>query len=409
MLKGVIKLKGDKSISHRILLFGALVSGRCNIYNLSECKDVQRTINILKKCNIKIIKKNNQITIFQSKIDQKVKRFYCGNSGTTARLMLGFLPSVGVSGMIYGDKSLSKRPMQRLVEPLIKMNITIKAIKDNLPIYFEKSQVMPIDCSINIPSAQIKTALIFAALSTNSKSYIKDPFYTRDHTENIIKYLGGPEEYYSKFKINSFNYTVPGDISSASFLITAALLLKGSDLTIRKVLFNETRIGYIKILQKMGAKITILNKKSRNCETIADINIKHTKTLKAVSLGSSDLASMIDEVPVFALVACYARGTTRVNHAAELRYKESDRIKSITYNLKKCGGNIVETRDGFIIKQSFLLYNTSINDFMDHRIAMMCEILKLISLNKFFDINQRNKLVNTSFPEFYEQMSNVYV
>lgn len=409
MLKGIIQLKGDKSISHRILLFGSLVSGRCNIYNLSECKDVQRTMNILKKCNIKIIKTKNQITIFQSKIDQKVNRFYCGNSGTTARLMLGFLPTRGVSGMIYGDQSLSKRPMQRLVEPLIKMNIKIKAIKDNLPVYFEKSQATPLDYSIKNPSAQIKTALVFAALSTNSKSYIKDPFHTRDHTENIIKYLGGPKEYYSKFKINSFNYTVPGDISSASFLITAALLSKGSDLTIRKVLFNETRIGYVKILKKMGAKITILNKKNQACETIADINVKHTKTLNAVSLGSSDIVSMIDEIPVFALVACYAKGITRVNNAAELRYKESDRIKSIVYNVKKCGGNIVETHDGFIIKQSVLLYNTSINHFMDHRIAMMCEILKLISINKFFDINQRNKLINTSFPEFYEQIGNIYV
>ncbi len=409
MLKGTIQLKGDKSISHRILLFGALVSGRCNIYNLSECQDVQRTINILKKCNIKIIKTKNKITIFESKIDQKVKRFYCGNSGTTARFMLGFLPSLGVSGMIYGDKSLSKRPMQRLVEPLIKMNIKIKAIKNSLPIYFEKSQARPIDYSIKNPSAQIKTALIFTALSTKSKSYIRDPFYTRDHTENIIQYLGGPREYYSKFKINRFNYIVPGDISSASFLITAALLLKGSDLAIRKVLFNKTRIGYIKILQKMGAKITISNKKSQNCETIADINVKYTRILKAISPGSSEIVSMIDEVPIFALVACYARGTTSVRHATELRYKESDRIKSIVYNLKKCGGNIVETQDGFIIKRSFLLYNTSINDFMDHRIAMMCEILKLISTNKFFDINERNKLIDISFPEFYKHMSNVYV
>ena len=132
----------------------------------------------------------------------------------------------------------------------------------------------------------------------------------------------------------------------------------------------------------MGAKITILNKKNQACETIADINVKHTKTLNAVSLGSSDIVSMIDEIPVFALVACYAKGITRVNNAAELRYKESDRIKSIVYNIKKCGGNIVETHDGFIIKQSILLYNTSINYFMDHRIAMMCEILKLISINK---------------------------
>jgi 3-phosphoshikimate 1-carboxyvinyltransferase len=409
MLKGKITLKGDKSISHRVLILGSLVSDRCNIYNISRCEDVQRTLNILKKCNINIKQKKNKTIIIKSQIKQKNKRFYCGNSGTTARFMLGFLPSIGISGTIYGDQSLSKRPMKRLIEPLLKMNVKIKKVKENLPITFEKSKIKPINFSIKNPSAQIKTALIFAALSSKEKSFIKDPFNTRDHTENMIEYLGGPKGYYNKFKINNFNYTVPGDISSASFIITAALLIEKSNIIIKEVLFNKTRIGYINTLIKMGAKIIILKKRKMYRETIADINIKYSKKLKGISVAHSDVVNMIDEIPLFALVACYAKGTTRVNHAIELRYKESDRIKSIVYNLKRCGGNIRETSDGFVIKQSSLLYNTSINDFQDHRITMMCEILKLVNSSGFFTENKNNHTINTSFPEFYQHLRDLYV
>ena len=409
MLKGTVKLNGDKSISHRILLFGALASGGCTIYNLSTCQDVQRTINILKNCNIKINKENNKTTVVNSIVKPRVNRFYCGNSGTTARFMLGFLPSIGVSGTIYGDKSLSTRPMQRLIEPLLKMNINIKTIKNHLPITFEKSKIKPISLSIKHPSAQIKTALIFAALSSSSKTIIRDPFNTRNHTENIIKYLNGPKDYYSKFQIKKFDYTVPGDISSASFIIAGALLIKGSDILIQEVLFNETRIGYIKILQKMGAQISVLQKRTINFETVADIRVQYTQNLQAVHLTRADIVNMIDEIPIFALISCFAKGTTSISHAAELRLKESDRIKSIVYNLKLCGGNVVEKPEGLTIKQSKLLYNTSIKSFHDHRIAMMCEILKLITLNDLTDDSQNNKIINTSFPKFYKHLRELHV
>ena len=409
MLKGTVKLNGDKSISHRILLFGALASGGCTIYNLSTCQDVQRTINILKNCNIKIDKENNKTTVVNSIVKPRVSRFYCGNSGTTARFMLGFLPSIGVSGTIYGDKSLSTRPMQRLIEPLLKMNISIKTIKHHLPITFEKSKIKPINLSIKHPSAQIKTALIFAALSSSSKTIIRDPFNTRNHTENIIKYLNGPKDYYSKFQIKKFDYTVPGDISSAAFIIAGALLIKGSDILIQEVLFNETRIGYIKILQKMGAQISVLQKRTINFETVADIRVQYTQNLQAVHLTRADIVNMIDEIPIFALISCFAKGTTSISHAAELRLKESDRIKSIVYNLKLCGGNVVEKPEGLTIKQSKLLYNTSIKSFHDHRIAMMCEILKLITFNDLTDDSKNNKIINTSFPKFYKHLRELYV
>ena len=406
MLKGTIKIDGDKSISHRILIFGALSNSKSIIYNLSKSDDVKRTINILKNCNFKIKTNKESTTVFKSTVNQKIKKFYCGNSGTTARFMLGFLPSIGISGTLYGDKSLSKRPMKRLLDPLLKMNIKIKKNKETLPIQFYKSNINPINFTLNHPSAQIKSALIFAALSLKKNSIIKDPFITRNHTENIIKFLGGTTEKYKKFTIKGFQYTVPGDISSASFIIAAAVLIKGSNINIKNVLFNETRIGFIKVLQKMGANIQLLNTRIECFEKVTDLNIRYSQKLKSVTLKKSDILNMIDEIPVFALIACFAKGQTRVNHAAELRYKESDRIKSIVFNLKRCGAKIKETKEGFIINKSKLLYSTSIKNFHDHRIAMMCEILYLVikgSIN-----NNQNKIINTSFPDFYKHLGDLY-
>ena len=406
ILKGTITIDGDKSISHRILIFAALANSKSTIYNLSLCDDVKRTIGILRNCNIKIKIGRSSTNIYPSIIKQRVKKFYCGNSGTTARFMLGFLPSVGVGGTVYGDRSLSKRPMKRLIDPLLSMNIKFKNIKNNLPIQFEKSNVQSIKFALNHPSAQIKSALIFAALSSENQSTIRDPFKTRNHTENIIKYLGGESEKYKKFIIDGFNYTVPGDISSASFIVAAALLVPGSNINIKNVLFNQRRVGLISILRKMGAKIKISNIRMIQFEKVADINVKYSKLLRSVILSKQDVINMIDEIPVFALIACYASGSTLLNHALELRYKESDRIKAIVYNLKKCGAKISELPDGFVIKKSKLLYSTRIKNFNDHRIAMMCEVLCFISTGRFNNVE--NKIINTSFPDFYKQISKLY-
>ena len=406
ILKGTITIDGDKSISHRILIFAALANSKSTIYNLSLCDDVKRTIGILRNCNIKIKIGRSSTNVYPSIIKQRVKKFYCGNSGTTARFMLGFLPSVGVGGTVYGDKSLSKRPMKRLIDPLLSMNIKFKNIKNNLPIQFEKSNVQSIKFVLNHPSAQIKSALIFAALSSENQSTIRDPFKTRNHTENIIKYLGGESEKYKKFIIDGFNYTVPGDISSASFIVAAALLIPGSNINIKNVLFNQRRVGLISILGKMGAKIKISNIRMIQFEKVADINVKYSKLLRSVVLSKQDVINMIDEIPVFALIACYASGSTLLNHALELRYKESDRIKAIVYNLKKCGAKISELPDGFVVKKSKLLYSTRIKNFNDHRIAMMCEVLCFISTGRFNNVE--NKIINTSFPDFYKQISKLY-
>tara|TARA_B100000579_G_scaffold151083_1_gene122672 strand:+ start:6594 stop:7814 length:1221 start_codon:yes stop_codon:yes gene_type:complete len=398
MLKGTITLKGDKSISHRILIFASLAKGDSEIYNLSECEDVKMTLKILQKCNIRIIKINNKFIVKGNNLSSKSKNFYCGNSGSTARFMLGFLPFNGISGTLYGDESLSKRPMRRITNPLKKMGLNIIDNNDNLPISFKSSSAKSINYNLEIPSAQIKTSMIFAALTSDKRSYINDSFKTRNHTEKILQFLGNSKGYNS-FNYSGFTYRVPGDISNASFIISAALLMPGSNITIKNILFNNTRTGYIKILKKMGAKIKIFNKNKVQNEVIADINIMHSPNLCGITLDKNMVVSMIDEIPIFALVASFSKGQTILKDAEELRYKESDRIKAIVVNLKKCGTDIIETKDGFLINPSKIVYNTSISHFDDHRIAMTFEILKLV-LNQKID-RTHDKLISTSFTEFY--------
>ena len=403
MLNGIIKINGDKSISHRVLMFAAISEEECIIKNLSNCTDVKRTLQILKDCGIKINQSKDSILIIGlHPLHSKKKRFFCGNSGTTARLMLGFLPSRGISGTLYGDKSLSQRPMKRIIQPLREMNISINSQKQTLPIKFKASNIKSINHTLSVPSAQVKTSLIFAALSSINKSIIKDPFKTRDHTERLITFLGYKKNYFNKFNIKGFNYVVPGDISSASYLVAAALLVPNSNITIQNVLFNKTRSGYIDSLQKMGGRISIKNKTILQNETICDINIKYTEKLSAIKITKNHIVTMIDEIPIFALICAHATGTSIIEGAEELRYKESDRIHAIVHNFKKLKINIKELNDGFSIKGPNTLYNTSISTFKDHRIALVGEIINIIKNKPLSNKSTTKALIKTSFPEFYD-------
>ncbi|MBI44944.1 MAG: 3-phosphoshikimate 1-carboxyvinyltransferase [Candidatus Marinimicrobia bacterium] len=411
MLKGTIYLQGDKSISHRVLILASISKGTSKIYNLSKSDDVKRTINILRSCGITIKTINNTtfVNCKKNKLEATKKRFYCGNSGSTARFMLGFLPSQGISGTLYGDKSLSKRPMQRIIRPLKEMNIQINSKNNTLPITFTASKPKAYKHKLKIPSAQVKTALIFAALHNDSPSFITDPFKTRDHTERLLKYIGYNRKGYARFDLKNFKYSVAGDISSAAFLITAAILIPNSNITLKNILYNKTRSGYISILKKMGANIRISRKKIQCNEPICNMQIKYTKNLNSINLYQDDIITMIDEIPAFALLASFAKGTSKITDAIELRYKETDRIKAIAYNLKKFGINIREHNSGFTITGPNNLHNTNIKDFGDHRIAMMCEIAKLTINYKEIKSKKLQKKINVSFPEFYKILENLYV
>ena len=406
MLKGNIYLKGDKSISHRIVIFGSLANEKSKIYNLSNCSDVMHTIQILKDCGIKIKNDKDFLSVTGNTFTSKQKKFDCGNSGSTARFMLGLLPFKGLHGTLHGDDSLSKRPMLRVIEPLEKMGLKITNKTNNLPITFEPSIAKNIDYVLNKPSAQIKTAMILASLNNTKESFIKDNYNTRDHTERIIKYLLNNISY-KKQTIKSFQYHVPGDISNAAFIIAAAILIKGSDIILKNVLYNSTRLGFIKVLCQMGADIKVLNKTEKQNEVVADINVKFSPNLRGVKIDKSIVVSMIDEIPIFAMVACFANGMTKVSGAQELRIKESDRINSIVENLKNCGADINEFKDGFTIYGNKKLYYTNINNYNDHRIAMTFKILEIILRKRIIRTNQN--LISTSFPEFYTILGDSYV
>jgi len=411
MLKGKINLPGDKSISHRVLILASISKGKSKLYNLSKSKDVQRTINILKDCGVEIKKSKDGAMIVDGgrRFRTSKKRFYCGNSGSTARFMLGFLPTRGMSGTLYGDRSLSRRPMDRVIKPLKKMGIQINSKAKTLPISFNASSPFGNNHTLKIPSAQVKTALILASLACKERSVIKDNFNTRDHTEKLIQHLGYKNTAYSKFTPKKFRYTVAGDISSAAFLISAAILIPQSNLVIENMLYNKTRIGYMNILKKMGAQIRIFNKREEHNEIVCNIEAQYTKYLKGVVVSGKDLISMIDEIPIFALIASCAKGESKIIGAQELRYKESDRIKAIIYNLKKLNADIKLNSSGFIIKGPNKLHYTTIKTFNDHRIAMMCEIAKLITVGKLSKTNKLKSLINTSFPEFYKLLKRIYV
>ena len=404
MLKGTIELKGDKSISHRVLIIAAICKGESTIKNLSICNDVKTTINILRQCNVDIQNKSDKHIIVSNKIHSNDTNFNCENSGTTARLMLGFLPSQGIAGTLYGDKSLSSRPMNRIISPLKEMGIKFINESNNLPIQFMASTPKGINHILTIPSAQVKTSLILCKLACKNKSKIKDPYKSRDHTERLLSYLGFNSNYYFKKNISGFKYTVPGDISNAAFIISAAILIKNSNIIIKNTLYNKTRFGYINALIKMGANIKINNIKNKYNEQTCDISAKYTNKLKGINISSEDITSMIDEVPVFALVACYASGETIVRGAKELKYKESNRIHSIVNSLKDMKIDIEELNNGFKICGSHKLYYTNTFDFNDHRIALIHEIAKLVTGNT---IKGEREIINTSFPEFYKIINQI--
>lgn len=409
MLKGTVTLLGDKSISHRILIFAAMSNKNCKIKNLSNCTDVKRTISILKNCGVKIYNANNTIIVNSTNpLHPNRKKFYCGNSGSTARFMLGFLPSRGISGILYGDKSLSTRPMNRIIKPLQKMNTNLHSKSGTLPISFKASKVSQINHTLSVPSAQVKTSLIFAALASEDKSIIKDPFKTRDHTERLIDFLGYENDDYTKFNIKKFSYTVPGDISSAAFLIAGALLSPQSNITIKNLLFNVTRTGFISSLLSMGAKISISNEHLLQNEPVCDINIKYTKKLNAITINREQAIAMIDEIPIFSLICAYAIGTSTIRGVEELRYKESDRINSIIYNFKNMDIDIKEKNDGFDITGPNRLYNTSFKSFSDHRIALLGEVINLINNKPISPKAEIQSLIKTSFPEFYDIIGSLY-
>jgi len=405
-LNGTVSLRGDKSISHRLLMIASLINDKSIIKNLSTGSDVLTTMQCLQKCNIHI-EQNQDTVIIGGTLKSPKSTLDCKNSGTTARMMIGLLAGQKISSSFKGDASLMKRPMKRIIAPLTAMSINIKHNNNMLPISINAKHVIPINCKQSTKSAQVKSSLMLASLGSNQYSSIAHNKNTRDHTEKILEYLKFDILIQNKIKIRKskiekgFSLSVPGDISNASFIIGACLIIPGSHIIITNVLYNKTRLGFINALLKMGANIKIIKKEQgHNLERLCDIKVKYTPKLKAININGDEIITMIDEIPILSIIATQATGQTVLRDAAELRNKESDRLSLIYNNLVSMGANIKERSDGLIIYGNKKLYNTTIKHQDDHRIAMSFEVLNLLINNKM-DQSYR-EIIKISFPEFYD-------
>ncbi len=416
-LKGTIEVPADKSISHRAAMFGALTAGSISIGNFSSGADCKSTLSVLQQLGVEVefLSDRNIVINNKSGFKETEKVLYAGNSGTTIRLMSGILAGTDFSSVITGDESLKKRPMARVINPLKLMGAIITAECDDTraPIAIKGTKLSGIVHNSQIASAQVKSCILLAGLNAEGKTVIREPFRSRDHTERLLDYLGADIEVEdNKVKIRQSKLipgpiSIPGDISSAAFFIVAASIIPDSEIIIKNVGLNPTRTGIIDVMLEMGADITVLDQRSECGEEVGDIKVKYAG-LKGITIGKEMVPRLIDELPVIAIAATQADGTTIVKEAEELRHKESDRIKTICLELKKLGADIEEAVDGFVISgKTQLRGNCVLETYHDHRIAMSAYVAALASL-KPVRINEF-QWVNISFPEFadvFESLQN---
>ncbi len=415
-ITGEIIVPGDKSISHRALILLSISEGIASISNFLESDDCIATANILKKLGVKIYKseKNNYLIEGVGKLGLKGcnENLDCGNSGTSMRLLSGLLSAQQFESCLVGDSSLNKRPMDRVSKPLSIMGANISLHdKKTAPINIYPTQnILPIEYNMPIDSAQIKSAIMLAALYAKGKSKILEKVKSRDHTENILNYLGAdividnneitlsPPK-----KIDAKNIFVPGDISSAMFFIVGCLISKSSKITIKNVGLNPSRIGGIEILKMMGADIQISYANTTGPEIYGDIFVT-SSSLRGIEIPKKYIPSAIDEFPVLFIAAANATGKTILNDAEELKFKESNRLEAMSVGLKKCKIDNSVTSNGIEIFGGELI-GASVDSYDDHRIAMAFSIAGIISKGNMKILNTKN--VSTSFPDFYKIMKSL--
>ena len=411
-IRNDIVLPGDKSISHRALMFAALAEGTSVINNLSTGEDVKSTQKCLIDCGVQIKKNNSSVSVIGGKLRKPDKVLNCRNSGTTLRLMMGLLASRGLSAKFEGDTSLSNRPMKRVIEPLTQMGAKFISNNGYLPISMKVSDINSIKYEMPIASAQVKSSILISGLNAFGKTVVVEKIKTRDHTEIMLNALGADivnnsnQISINKLKSNfkAFNITIPGDPSSAAFFAALAALIPNSILKIKNLLANPTRIGFFSILEKMGVNIEWQNLRNSFGEKIGDVNIV-SQPLSGININKEDIPSIIDEIPIIAILAAYADSPTIISGAEELRVKESDRINAICLNLNNMGCNIIEKKDGFIINPDNKLHNTSISSYGDHRIAMAFTIAGYLT-SAYNEIDDNN-CINISFPEFHSVLNKI--
>ncbi|ASN05514.1 3-phosphoshikimate 1-carboxyvinyltransferase [Virgibacillus necropolis] len=413
VVSGVIEVPGDKSISHRAVIFGSMANGITEVSNFLDGEDCMRTIDVFKSMGVTIEKNETNLIIHGKGVNALKKpsnELYFGNSGTTARLLLGVLAGLPFQTYVTGDESLSKRPMNRVVSPLREMGAKIEAKGEEnvLPLTIDQGQLSGIQYKLPVKSAQVKSALLLAGLFANNSTKISEITPTRDHTEHMLKAFGADIVKHelsttitSNKQLKATNVTVPGDISSAAFLLVGAAIVPNSKLSISRVGLNETRTGIIDVFKKMGANIEITNVVAINGELIGDITISY-KELEATLIEGDVIPRLIDEIPIIALLATQANGTTIIKDSQELRYKETDRIHAVVDVLSKLGASIEGTEDGMIIHGKTQLIGGEVSAYHDHRIAMMASIASLITRDEV--ILDDDSSIDISYPGFFQDL-----
>lgn len=419
-MTGRLRVPGDKSISHRALMLGAIATGETIIEGLLLGEDPRSTAHCFRAMGAEISELNSEKIIVQGRglgqLQEPSTVLDAGNSGTTMRLMLGLL--AGQKDCLFtvtGDDSLRQRPMSRVIQPLQQMGAKIWARSNGkfAPLAVQGSQLKPIHYHSPIASAQVKSCLLLAGLTTEGDTTVTEPALSRDHSERMLQAFGAkltidPATHsvtvHGPAQLTGQRVVVPGDISSAAFWLVAASILPGSELLVENVGINPTRTGVLEVLTQMGADITLENERLVTGEPVADLRVK-SSTLRGCNFGGEIIPRLIDEIPILAVAAAFAEGTTRIEDAAELRVKESDRLAAIASELGKMGAKVTEFDDGLEIQGGIPLQGAEVDSLTDHRIAMALAIAALGSGGQ--TIINRAEAAAISYPEFFTTLGEV--
>ena len=415
-LNGTISVPGDKSISHRSIMFGALATGETKITHFLRADDCLDTLKIFKEMGVPITDDGETITVIGqglTGLKDPEKTLDVGNSGTTIRLLMGILSGQSFDVTLTGDSSIQKRPMNRVMLPLQEMGVDIKCVDGTEfpPVVIHGGRkVKPIHYHLPVASAQVKSALLFAALHAEGESVLVEKEKTRNHTEVMIRQFGGdikvdgkeiriqgPQEFTGQ-EVN-----VPGDISSAAFFIVAALVTPNSRVTLKNVGLSETRTGIIDVVKAMGGNLEIVDYDANN---ESGTLIVSTSELLATEISGEIIPRLIDEIPIIALLATQAKGQTIIKDAEELRVKETDRIQAVSDELNKLGAKVTPTEDGLIIEGGTDLHGGNVTSYGDHRIGMMLQIAALL-VKEGEVVLEKSEAVSVSYPHFFDDLDSL--
>ncbi len=411
-----VSVPGDKSLSHRALMFAALATGRSVLRGVLPSADVMHTAGVLRRLGVDLPSAWNADTTLEivgrgrRGLLQPGVELDCGNSGTTTRLMAGVIAGHPMRATLVGDASLSRRPMRRIARPLTQMGAAFFFDGDDgLPMTIRGGALSDIDWISPTASAQVKSAILLAALVAGSSARVQEPTRSRDHTERMLGALGAPVIVTADAvllepvaALSPLDFDVPGDPSSALFLIAVAVL-RGEPLEIRNVGINETRIGAFAVLERMGVTLSLANERAHGGEPVADVHVAPCAGLRAVDIGGVEIPSLIDELPILACLAARAEGETRIADAAELRVKESDRISAVVTNLRAIGADADELPDGMVIRGGTSPLSGQVVTRADHRIAMAFGVLGALP-GHAITIDDPD-CVSVSFPGFWTILS----